>query len=120
MAAHYPSPHSQRTEWLDSQEEDEVGRVAWGQLPPLRAPVFSSPMLCPLGPGQAWPLGEKNVLCGCNRLVAKVALILHMHTSIHAFCNDILQFFSSRIGVYPLVPPPPICFGQQNIVEVMV
>lgn len=34
MAAHGPSPRSQRTEWLDSQEEGEVGRVAWGQLPP--------------------------------------------------------------------------------------
>lgn len=41
VAAHCPSPYSQKTGSLDSQEED-VGRAALGQLSPPRAPVSSS------------------------------------------------------------------------------
>lgn len=36
--------------------------------------------------------GEKDALCGCNRLVAKVAQILHMHTPSMPFA---MMFCSS-------------------------
>ena len=54
-----PSPHSQRAEGLDSQEDDGVGHEALGQLPPPR-PVSSS-----LDVEVAWNVSETLVALPC-------------------------------------------------------
>ena len=41
----------------------------------------------PWASGQAWHLEEKNVLCRCSRLVAKMALILYAHSHLF-FLNN--------------------------------